>query len=160
MHPLKNGSFRLIFLRVAAEFTGREKYKTPSRAHGCLRRAGTRDPGAVLTHVRMHSLKTAHFGSFFHVWPPSSPGREKYKTPSRAHGCLRRAGKREPSLPPRVGVLTHVRMHSLKNGSFRLIFLRVAAEFTGREKYKTPSRAHGCLRRAGKRDPGTMPSCC
>jgi hypothetical protein len=41
------------------------------------------------------------------------------------------------------------------NGSFRLIsahFLRVAAEFTGREKYKTPSRAHGCLRRAGKRD--------
>jgi hypothetical protein len=28
----------------------------------------------------------------------------------------------------------------------------VAAEFTGREKYKTPSRAHGCLRRAGKRD--------
>ena len=38
-----------------------------------------------------------------------------------------------------------------KNGSFRLIFLRVAAEFTGREKYKTPSRAHGCLRRAGER---------
>ena len=45
----------------------------------------------------MHSLKTAHFGSFFYVWPPSSPGREKYKTPSRAHGCLRRAGKREPT---------------------------------------------------------------
>ena len=42
----------------------------------------------------MHPLKTAHFGSFFYVWPPSSPGREKYKTPSRAHGCLRRAGKR------------------------------------------------------------------
>ena len=41
----------------------------------------------------------------------------------------------------------------IKNGSFRLIFLRVAAEFTGREKYKTPSRAHGCLRRAGKREP-------
>ena len=28
----------------------------------------------------------------------------------------------------------------------------LVAEFTGREKYKTPPRAHGCLRRAGKRE--------
>ena len=33
-----------------------------------------------------------------------------------------------------------------------------AAEFTGREKYKTPSRAHGCLRRAGKREPRDRPT--
>jgi hypothetical protein len=33
-------------------------------------------------------------------------------------------------------------------------FWRVAADFTGREKYKTPSRAHGCLRRAGEREGG------
>jgi hypothetical protein len=33
-------------------------------------------------------------------------------------------------------------------------FWRVAADFTGREKYKTPSRAHGCLRRAGKSETG------
>jgi hypothetical protein len=45
-------------------------------------------------------------------------------------------------------------MHSLQNQKTAISahFFRVAAEFTGREKYKTPSRAHGCLRRAGKRD--------
>jgi signal transduction histidine kinase len=36
-------------------------------------------------------LISAHFD----VWPPTFTGREKYKTPSRAHGCLRRAGQRE-----------------------------------------------------------------
>ena len=68
---------------------------------------------------------------------------------------LRFALRRIKACGSRVGVVCEIIQAGAivllsKNGSFRLIFLRVAAEFTGREKYKTPSRAHGCLRRAGR----------
>ena len=60
--------------RVAADFTGREKYKTPSRAHGCFRRAGEREgrfrqvltPGAQRVLDRAHESieDSAHFLPF------------------------------------------------------------------------------------------------
>jgi hypothetical protein len=53
---------------VAADFTGREKYKTSSRAHGCSRRAGPREglklPGDSIDSVAAASIIRITGGNF------------------------------------------------------------------------------------------------